>query len=144
MSRQDKGNFSAKHPPDTTIPHEVMEAVASRISDGKITCRTAFDIAAEASVPPLIIGTAIDLQEGRITKCQLGLFGYAQAQSPLHGTDLDDDELKRDIRAALENDRLSCEQAWQIADGRNLPRLEIARACESLHIRFHRCQLGAF
>jgi hypothetical protein len=52
--------------------------------------------------------------------------------------------LEADIEAAQENNRLPCQRAWQIADDRNLPRLEVGRACESLQVRICRCQLGAF
>jgi hypothetical protein len=144
MARRHKGDFSAKHHPDTTIAPEVNAALTARISKGKITCKTAFDLAASLSLAPSVIGTAIDLQEGRITHCQLGLFGHARKSSLLEGNDSVDAPLAADIKAAQENNRLSCQQAWKIADDHNLSRLSVGRACESLHVRICRCQLGAF
>lgn len=144
MAREHKKNFSVKHPPDTTIAPEVSAAVLSRIPEGKITCRSAFDLATEIAVSPSVIGIALDLHEGRITGCQLGLFSPMREIPPSHEKREIDGRLKADIEAALENNRLTCERAWKIADDRNLPRLEVGRACEALHIRISRCQLGAF
>jgi hypothetical protein len=144
MARRHKGNFSTKHPPDMTIAPEVSDAVAARISKGKIACQAAFELATALSAAPSVMGAAIDLQEGRIVHCQLGLFGHARKRSPLEGGDIVDARLEADIKAAQENNRLSCRRAWKIADDHNLPRLEVGRACESLHVRICRCQLGAF
>ena len=109
-----------------------------------ITCEAAFAIAEKLSVAPMTVGTAIDLQEGRIVGCQLGLFGYGKRKKLLdHPQDIDE-AVQRTIQAALTKDRLSCEIAWQIADAQSVPRLEIARLCESMGVRICQCQLGAF
>ena len=144
MARRHKGNFSLKHPPNITIAKEVAAAVTDRMAEGTISCRTAFALADECAATPSTIGTAIDLQEGRITRCQLGLFGYGPDETPLEGVGMVDDELKAAIRATLENGRLSCKLAWRIADDRHRSRLTVGRACESLGVRIDRCQLGAF
>jgi len=144
MARRHKGKFSTKHPPDIAIAPEVSDAVAARISKGTIACQAAHELATTLSVAPSVVGAAIDLQEGRITHCQLGLFGHARKASPLQGGDGVDARLEADIKAAQENNRLPCQRAWQIADDHNLPRLAVGRACESLGVRICRCQLGAF
>lgn len=144
MARHHKGNYSEKHPPDLTIDPEITAAVTDRISNGQISCSSAFSIATDCAAAPSLIGTAIDLQEGRITKCQLGLFGYGRNSSPLKGADRVEDDLKAAIASTLVDGRLACKSAWQIADNHNLSRLAVARACESLGIRIHQCQLGAF
>lgn len=144
MSRRHAGNFRAKHPPGTIVDNTIMAAVASRMKNQSITCKKAFSIARELSVSPLTVGKAIDLQEGRITGCQLGLFGYGNGQKPA-GIPFDvPDALEFEIRKLLENGRLSCEKAWLTAESENLSRLNIAQACESLGIRIGPCQLGAF
>jgi len=144
MARHHSSSYSAKHPSDMTIEPEIATAVSGLISNGRISCPAAFSLAAEHSVSPSIIGAAIDLQEGRITHCQLGLFGYGPGPSPLNGDDEMDDDIEAVVTTALVDGRLSCERAWQIADERNLPRLSIAKACESLKVRIAQCQLGAF
>ncbi len=144
MARDHHGNYSAKHPPGTTIDPELAKAVTDRIDHGRISCHAAFTLAAERSESPSLIGTAIDLQEGRLVKCQLGLFGYESGSSPLNAAESVDDDLKTAFVSALVDGRLPCESAWQIANELNLSRLAIGRACESLGIHISRCQLGAF
>ena len=144
MTRHHSDDYSAKHPRDTTIDQDIAAAVAAHISNGTITCPSAFSLAEDFGVAPSMIGTSIDLQAGRITKCQLGLFGYGQGPSPLDGADHVDDHVSGAITEALVDGRLSCARAWQIADDLDLSRLTVARACESLRIRINRCQLGAF
>jgi hypothetical protein len=62
-----------------------MEAVSLKLAHQKIKCKAAFEISADLSVPPSMVGIAIDLQEGRIISCQLGLFGYGEAEKKLKG-----------------------------------------------------------
>ncbi len=144
MTKNDKGHYSAKHPPEMIITPEITNGVAGRIADGVITCQAAFTVAAEYAVGPEMIGAAIDLQEARITKCQLGLFGHGSGPSPLKNAIRVNDKVKAAITVALVEGRLACNRAWQIADDLHLSRLEVARACESLNIRINQCQLGAF
>ena len=144
MARRHAGHFSKKHPADTTVDPAVKKAVSSRLTDQKISCKAAFEIAADLSMPPSMVGIAIDLQEGRIISCQLGLFGYGKAEKKLKGDTQVNDKLKADILASLVDGRLSCEKAWQIADAATRPRLEISRACEAMGIKIYNCQLGAF
>lgn len=144
MSRRHAGHFSAKHPADTVIDHTVMKAVALKMANHKIACKTAFAIAADLSVPPSTVGIAIDLNEGRIMACQLGLFGYGKNKKILDNPAKISNEVTNAINTALIDGCLPCEKAWQIAKDRALSRLEIARICESMGIRISRCQLGAF
>lgn len=144
MTKDHKGHFSEKHPPGLTVDPDVAAAVIALITNGQITCAAAFSIAAEHAVAPSMVGAAIDLQESRITQCQLGLFGYGLGPSPLSASEPVDDDMKATITAELVNGRLPCQIAWKIADKLNLPRLEVARACESMKIRINQCQLGTF
>jgi hypothetical protein len=121
-----------------------MEAVSSKLAHHKITCKAAFNIAADLSVPPSTVGIAIDLQEGRIISCQLGLFGYGKAQKKLKSAAQVNDAVKTAINTALIDGRLPCEKAWQIADAVMRPRMEISRACEALGVKICSCQIGAF
>jgi hypothetical protein len=53
-------------------------------------------------------------------------------------------ELAAAIREGSIEGRLSCAVAWRLADGIGIRRLEIGQACETLGIKIHTCQLGAF
>jgi hypothetical protein len=144
MSDHSKGHYSCKHPPDTEVSTNIQQAVEEKLAGGAITCASANKIAEKLGVPPLEVGIAIDLQEGRISKCQLGLFGYGKGQKLVKASKSIMPALRSAIECALCDDRLPCAAAWRIAEELELPRLEIANACEMLGVRIKPCQLGAF
>ena len=144
MGCQHKGNFAAKHPPEVSADPAVAEAVLAKTEDGKITCAAAHRIARDLKVHPAAVGVAIDLAQYRINKCQLGLFGYHPQKGIVRPAETVNPELEKTIRSALKNGKLSCADAWEIAEKCTLSRLEIAEACEALQIRIFSCQLGAF
>lgn len=144
MSRRHAGNFRAKHPAGTVVDPAVMETVAAKMRHQQITCQRAHTIAADLSVAVSEVGIAIDLLEGRIIACQLGLFGYGQGNKLVGEPMQVDHALKSIIEASLNEGRLPCANAWKIADTEEIGRLDVARACECLGIRINQCQLGAF
>ena len=56
------------------IPREVTDAVKREASDGHMTCERAHALAVELDVPLELIGRALDLENIKITRCQLGCF----------------------------------------------------------------------
>ena len=144
MSRRYSGNFRAKHPADTKVDDFIMNQVTSNMVEGRITCQKAHTIATALAVPPGRVGVAIDLQNGRINACQLGLFGYGKIKRIAQGGPDPKADLKSAIENNLNNGRLSCVAAWSIADALGVPRQEVGRACEILGIKIKQCQLGAF
>jgi hypothetical protein len=145
MASQYSGNYRAKHPQDTQIDPAIMNRVAASIVNDGIACKTAHAVAVELSVSPSQVGIAIDMQNGRIHACQLGLFGYGKGKKIV---DQEATETKPGLESAIRNElvdgRLPCAAAWRIADTNRLARLEVGRACESLGIKINHCQLGAF
>ena len=53
-------------------------------------------------------------------------------------------EVAAAIRDALENDRLPCRAAWEIAERFGLRKMAVSGACEALGIKIKPCQMGAF
>ena len=143
MSRSYSGNFRAKHPADLKVDEVIMKEVTLKMVDGRMACKTAHTIASKLSVSPSQVGIAIDLQNGRIQACQLGLFGHEKKIIAQGGSETDT-ELKSDIQNTLVDGHLSCAAAWRIADTHAVPRLKVGRACETLGIKINQCQLGAF
>ena len=144
MTRANKGNYSAKHPEDARVAKELETAVSRKTVDGRIACSAAFTIAEALNTPPGEVGKAIDLQEGRIYACQLGLFGYGDRENRLQAESSIAEPVQDDIRKALVNGQLRCIDAWHIAAAHQRKRIEIAGACESMSIKICQCQLGAF
>ena len=144
MTAESKGHFAKKHPPGTTVNEKVKQVVEENLIGGCIDCDTAYSIAEKLGVSPMEIGTAIDLMEGRITKCQLGLFGYGKGKKKIKASKSILPSLRSAIENALKDDVLSCAAIWRIAQEQSIPRLSVANACEMLGVRIRPCQLGAF
>jgi hypothetical protein len=53
-------------------------------------------------------------------------------------------DLKKAIGDAMEDDRISCAAAWNVADRLGLAKIDVSNACEALGIKICNCQLGAF
>jgi len=144
MSTLSKGHFAAKHPPGTHVTADLKKAVRENLQNGGISCHIAHDIANALNVPPHDVGVAIDLAEGRILKCQLGLFGYGKGKKMVQAAKSIMPTLRNAIESGLEDDQLPCAAAWRIAEEHAIPRLAVANACEMLGVRIISCQLGAF
>ena len=144
MSIHSKGHFAAKHPPGTRVAPVLDQTVREHLKGGRITCHQAHGIAEKLNTPPIQVGVAIDLAEGRILKCQLGLFGYGKGEKKVKAAEHITPALRNAIEAALEKGHLPCAAAWRIASQYGLPRIAVAHACEALGVRIRPCQLGAF
>ena len=144
MTAQSNGHFAKKHPPGTTVNEKVKQVVEESLVDGCIDCNSAHIISEKMGVSPMEIGTAIDLVEGRITKCQLGLFGYGKGKKMIKASKSILPPLRSAIENALKDDVLSCAAIWRIAQEQSISRLSVANACEMLGVRIRPCQLGAF
>ena len=145
MTREQKGRFKDKHPQGTTVDPRIIPALGQLAEDLAITCDGAHTVARTLGVPPKEVGTALDLQEGRIHKCQLGLFGYGKRGKMVKAAESVGPNVQSAIEQAQDHKRcLSCAQAWHIADTLSMPRLAIANACEALGVKIIDCQLGAF
>lgn len=144
MTHEDSGHYAAKHPHESLDP-AIAEAISAQVDQGRISCRAAHAIAGEKACPPLKVGVNIDLLEYRINQCQLGLFGHAghKGKAVKKSTILAPD-LEKAIREHLQDGRLACKAAWDVADRFGIPRLALADACEALGIKVSTCQLGAF
>jgi hypothetical protein len=143
MTHSDAGNYGAKHPSDK-LNKEIAQAVERKVHGGQITCADAASIADGLHAPIGEIGVAIDLMEIRISKCQLGLFGYSPEKIIVKPANAVTAELEKAIRDALVNGRLPCAASWEIAEKFNIPKMNVSSACEALKIKIKPCQLGAF
>lgn len=144
MTHHDKGNYSAKHAPDSLLNKEIAREVEKRAVNGKIGCADAESIATELNVPMGEVGVALDLMEIRLCKCQLGLFGFEPEKIIVKPAEDVDGDLEQAILDFLVDGRLPCSVSWEIAWRFTVPRMDVSAACEALKIRIKPCQLGAF
>jgi len=144
MTHEDAGHYTSKHPKGTESDPKVVDQIKQNLSEHQITCAAAHAISAKLSVPPSHVGMAIDLMEARITRCQMGLFGYSPQKcivKPAHSVSPD---LKKILETSLVDGRISCEHCWEIASQQGLKKIDIDSACETLGLKIKPCQLGAF
>ncbi len=144
MTHQDAGKYSAKHPAGTVCDPVVAEAVRQKAENKRITCSAAHALAADLGVPPAEIGKTIDLLEYRITRCQLGLFGYSPDKKIVN-PDPDPPEALQDlVHQSRIGDKISCAVCWEIAEKQGLKKMAVSAVCEFMGIKISPCQLGAF
>ncbi len=144
MAHKDSGHYMGKHPSDTKIDSRIAEALKKRISEGKIACEAAHEVAQALGVPPLDVGVVIDLLEIKISKCQQGLFGYGSRRK----VDKPQTDMSSQMKAAIEelsvDNHLSCSSAWEIAKRLGESKIAVMSACDLLKVKLSSCQLGTF
>jgi len=147
MSHEDEGHYGAKHPEGSKADNAAAELIKKYAKDGKINCARAHAIAAECKISPAETGKTIDLLEIRISRCQLGLFGYGtntEKRSIVTPAESVSGEVKEKMGNALKDNKISCLSLWNIAEETGMTRLEVSSACEALGLKICCCQLGAF
>ena len=144
MTHPNSGHFAAKHSDKTRCDQEIAEAVKRKVEKRKITCAAAHQIAQKLHKKPAEVGIVIDLLEIKISRCQLGLFGYYPKKKIVEQGDPVPQELKEKIKNSVVNHKIGCLACWKIADSMDISKLSVAQACETLAIMISDCQLGAF
>ncbi len=144
MTHEDAGHYAAKHAAGTRPAPGIEEAVRDKIKDGHITCAAIHKIAGDLKAVPAEVGVAVDLMEARLSRCQMGLFGYTPDRRIVKPASEVSPELEAAIRKSLVDGRITCLSCWGIAKGFGIAKMDVASACEALHIRIFSCQLGAF
>jgi hypothetical protein len=144
MKSEDEGHYREKHPQGSEADPRISEALARKGSPGEITCAAAFKIADELKTLPSQVGATADLLEARITKCQLGLFGYQPEKKVVQAAGNVSNALRNAIVARLSGGRLTCRDAWAASKELGIKKMEVSSACEALEIKISSCQLGAF
>lgn len=144
MTHEDKGKYFKKHPEGTTVNEDLKKEILEQVKNNSISCRKAEEIAQEMGFSLEETGRTIDLLNINIAKCQLGLFGYGETKKIVQPAKDISPELKEKILAAVQDGRLSCIAAWEIAQKLDIPRMKVCAACEALDLKVKPCQLGAF
>ncbi len=144
MTHNDAGHYSAKHAPGGKPDERIAAAVLRKVAQGELACADAEQIGNEFGVSMAEVGRTLDLLEIRISRCQLGLFGYAPEGKSVRPAGQVSPEFEDAIRSRLSDGRFSCTAAWMIAADMKIPRMEVSSACETLKIKIKPCQLGAF
>ncbi len=140
--------LSDKTSSSVPVDEALAQVIRSRLdAEGRLPCAAAFVVAAERDVVPLLVGQAADGLGVRLTRCQLGLFGY-----PGHAKGWDvippetpiPEEWREAILAVAVEGGISCRELWALAARLGISRLLIGYIADQLGLKVRECQLGAF
>jgi hypothetical protein len=117
--------------------------------NGQLTCQAAHLIAQELDIDPLFVGDQATATDVRITRCQLGFFGYAEKKGMsgykiVQKLDHVPKAAATAVRQAARDGRISCAALWEIGQAQCLSKLDMGNIAETLGIKTHSCQLGCF
>lgn len=125
--------------------NDLKSEIRGMLVDGRLPCARAFALAKERGVDPMVVGQAATEESIKISRCQLGLFGYPEGQNPTDkNKDRVTDELKEEVSSHLADGQLPCAVAWQIASEKKIPKMVVAAAANALGVKIRSCQLGCF
>jgi hypothetical protein len=135
---KEKSNSSKEPKP------EHKKILLEKTKGNELPCALAFKISKDHGIPMDQIGIAADFLKIRLTKCQLGLFGYKPEKKIVKTLTAISKSLEEKIKTTAYEGKISCKAAWQIASDLDITKLEVGNACESFSIKIGSCQLGAF
>jgi hypothetical protein len=128
----------------TTLTEAVRQAADEA---GRLPCQDAMALAERARVGPRAIGAAADAAGVKLSRCQLGLFGYGRSRTPDQAQSPAETTLPQPLMehlSGLERREITCAAAWALADGLQVERLAVGQAAKALGVRINSCQLGCF
>jgi hypothetical protein len=143
MTKENK-HYADKHGKNAQISPELANRIREKAAEGKIPCAVAFKTAEGLKIEPAEIGLALDLLDIKISKCQMGIFGYNKENKIAKPVEYVAEPLEKAIRKNLSAGKLACRNAWQIAETFDIGKMDVTAACDSLGIKISPCQLGAF
>jgi len=125
---------------------DIETTVMGSLRDGRLPCAVAFRLSEERGWTPAQVGAEADRLGIRISRCQLGLFGYDAfgRKGLLQRLDEVPGDVAVSLRGASSNGEIACAALWRIAQEHGLPRVAVASAAETLDLRVSPCQLGCF
>jgi hypothetical protein len=130
------------------MDEHLRQALQDGLEDGKLPCNRAHAIARTLGEEPLVVGFAASELGIRISRCQLGLFGFGPKSEGkhkiVHPMDEVPERLAARLRASAGENGITCTAVWDVADGLGYQRLEASSAVEAMGLRVTRCQLGCF
>ena len=110
----------------------------------KLPCAAAFKIVEKEQIEAAQIGKYADRKGIRLSKCQLGLFGYEPQKKIVTPEEPESEEIKQALLDKQADSVVSCAALWEVASRFNLSKLKTGKYCEYLKIKIRPCQLGAF
>lgn len=126
------------------MKQEIAAQIKGSLTEGRLPCASALKIARRLRVSPHQVSEVANELDVKISRCQLGLFGYGSKGKFLEPAQEVEGELEARIRDRVVEGCLPCTTVWDIARELTTERIDVGRAAEGLSIRITQCQLGCF
>lgn len=129
---------------------DIQTLIQTRLNKrGELTCAATHLIARELDIDPLTVGTQATAADIRISRCQLGFFGYAEKKGLpgykiVQKLDHAPDAVVTAVRQAIRDGGISCAALWEIGQTQGLSKLDMGNVAETLGVKVRPCQLGCF
>lgn len=144
MSAKNFEKYSDKHGDAVQMDETVADRIRSRARSQELPCAVAFDIASDLQCDPAKVGQTTDLLNYRLSKCQLGLFGYRPEKKIVKAALPAEPQLVAAIKTQALDGKVTCKDAWELAARFEVSKMTVSAGCEALGIKVKPCQLGAF
>jgi len=125
---------------------DLEQKLLNSLRDGRLPCAFAFRLASDAGVTPGAIGAEADRLGIRISRCQLGLFGYPafRRKGFIQRVEEVPGDVAVSLRSSASDGKVPCVELWRISKDHGLPKIAVACAAETLDLQISPCQLGCF
>lgn len=134
-----------KDHPDVPFDHALEDEILKAAEDQTLSCDQCFRLCGSLGISTASLGRFADHHQIRLVRCQMGLFGHGPGKKKsVRKLDSVPQTLMQHIIDRLDDGKLTCESAWEIATMMKIPKMEVSGACETLGIRIKQCQIGAF
>ncbi|MEE8593927.1 MAG: hypothetical protein V3T03_07370 [Candidatus Bipolaricaulota bacterium] len=125
---------------------ELSTQLTAYLVSERLPCVVAFHAANELGVTARELSTVANDADVRISRCQLGLFGFEEfGEKRFSGcVAVIPSELRDALTEGSTSKAIPCLAAWRIADDLAIPRILVGVAANEMGIRITHCQLGCF
>lgn len=117
--------------------------------NGHLTCEAAHRIAGELGTDPLFVADQANATNIRITRCQLGFFGYAEKKGMpgykiVQKLNHIPEAAAAAVHQAAATGEISCQALWEIGQAQGISKLDMGNIAQTLDVKVRPCQLGCF
>ena len=130
------------------IDNEIEKTIKNHLVDELLSCSDANKIAMQYDVSPDTIGHTVDALNIRLTRCQLGLFGYLNKKgweaAGVTKLPIPEEFVNALKAAAGDAKKITCLELWNLAEVYKLTRMHAGYLADSQDIQIRNCQIGAF
>ena len=123
MSSDKKKHYTGD---EAKIDDRIKTLVLEHSENKKLKCATANKIAKDFNISAGDIGRHADLLDIRLTKCQMGLFGYPQGSKIVKESESVNPDLEKAIKTKIVSGKISCREAWNIASEMEMSKIEVS------------------